>query len=63
MQGAPSYWGHKGLFDTLTDGPPPAGAAHPPPPPARRAPLQVMEGNYERMSGVCPWWDGLTERA
>ena len=62
MQGAPSFWGHKGLFDTLADGPPPAGAAHPPAP-AQRAPLQVMEGNYERMNGVCPWWDGLTERA
>lgn len=22
-----------------------------------RAPVQVMEGNYQRMSGVCPWWD------
>ena len=22
-----------------------------------RAPLQVMEGNYHRMGGVCPWWD------
>ena len=22
-----------------------------------RAPVQVMEGNYSRLSGVCPWWD------
>ena len=24
-----------------------------------RRPVQVMEGNYEVMPGVCPWWDGL----
>jgi len=23
------------------------------------APLQVIDGNYERMSGVCPWWDAV----
>jgi hypothetical protein len=27
-----------------------------------RAPLQVMEGNYRRMSGVCPWWDAVKAR-
>ena len=27
-----------------------------------RAPLQVMEGNYHRMSGVCPWWDAMSGR-
>jgi hypothetical protein len=20
-----------------------------------------MEGNFNRMSGVCPWWDGLKD--
>jgi hypothetical protein len=24
-----------------------------------RAPVQVMEGNYERLKGVCPWWDAI----
>jgi 2,3-dihydroxybiphenyl 1,2-dioxygenase len=24
-----------------------------------RRPVQVMEGNYELMPGVCPWWDGV----
>jgi 2,3-dihydroxybiphenyl 1,2-dioxygenase len=24
-----------------------------------RAPVQVMEGNYNLMSGTCAWWDGL----
>jgi 2,3-dihydroxybiphenyl 1,2-dioxygenase len=25
-----------------------------------RRPVQVMEGNFELMPGVCPWWDGLS---
>ena len=57
-----SFWGHDGLFNSLgDDGPPP-----PPfplaPPEARRAPLQVIDGNYQRMSGVCPWWDSVGGR-
>jgi 2,3-dihydroxybiphenyl 1,2-dioxygenase len=24
-----------------------------------RRPVQVMEGNYNVMEGVCPWWDGV----
>jgi 2,3-dihydroxybiphenyl 1,2-dioxygenase len=24
-----------------------------------RKPVNVMEGNYHRMPGVCPWWDGM----
>ena len=24
-----------------------------------RRPVQVMEGNFELMPGVCPWWDGV----
>lgn len=54
-----SFWGHAGLFDALADGhaPPPM-----PLPPERHAPMQVIQGNYERMSGVCPWWDALAAR-
>ena len=52
-----SFWGHKGLFEDLGDG-------HPPPEPTEvpRAPVQVIDGNYQRMSGVCPWWDAVRER-
>ena len=25
-----------------------------------REPVQVIDGNYHRMHGVCPWWDGLS---
>ena len=28
-----------------------------------RAPLQVMEGNYHTLSGVCPWWDSVRDGA
>ncbi len=27
-----------------------------------RRPVQVMDGNYEVMAGVCPWWDSLKSR-
>jgi hypothetical protein len=57
-----SFWGHQGLFESLGEGPPPPDARPNPPMPApepNRAPLQVIEGNYERMSGVCPWWDAV----
>jgi hypothetical protein len=40
------------LFEAL-------GAPAPDPNAVMRAPVQVMEGNYQRMSGVCPWWDSL----
>jgi len=28
-----------------------------------RRPLQVMEGNYQVMPGVCPWWDSVMSRS
>ncbi len=52
MKSAVSFWGHHGLFDAL-------GAPPPAPTEVRRAPVQVMEGNYQRLSGVCPWWDAV----
>jgi 2,3-dihydroxybiphenyl 1,2-dioxygenase len=27
----------------------------------QRRPVQVIEGNYNRMPGVCPWWDRMKE--
>ena len=24
-----------------------------------RQPVQVIDGNYNRMPGVCPWWDSM----
>ena len=28
-----------------------------------RKPVNVIDGNYERMAGVCPWWDGVRTEA
>ena len=28
-----------------------------------RRPVQVMEGNYHLMQGVCPWWDQIKGQA
>ena len=25
----------------------------------QREPVQVIEGNFAVMDGVCPWWDGV----
>ena len=56
LESAASFWGHKGLFEDIGAPPPPSDA---PPKISGRAPVQVIDGNYERMSGVCPWWDGM----
>jgi 2,3-dihydroxybiphenyl 1,2-dioxygenase len=53
-----SFWGHDGLMRSVAgDHAPPPDHLPPPPPEGRRAPVQVIEGNYAKMSGVCPWWD------
>jgi 2,3-dihydroxybiphenyl 1,2-dioxygenase len=54
-----SFWGHDGLRAAVRGDTPPATLLSPPPE-GRRAPVQVIEGNYERLSGVCPWWDAVT---
>ena len=55
MTSVGSFWGHHGLFEAL-------GAPPPSPTEVRRAPVQVLDGNYQRMSGVCPWWDKVKAR-
>jgi 2,3-dihydroxybiphenyl 1,2-dioxygenase len=52
MTSVGSFWGHKGLFEDI--GAPPSAL---PDVGTRRAPVQVIEGNYKRMAGICPWWD------
>ncbi|MGB8397749.1 VOC family protein [Bradyrhizobium sp.] len=61
LRDGPSLWGHERLWL------PPAdrevaremrmrAAAE-----GRRAPVQVMEGNYRLMSGTCAWWDEVSK--
>ena len=58
MKTAASFWGHHGLFDGMgPNGPPPM-----PPLEVTRAPVQVIDGNYQRMSGVCRLWDEVSGR-
>jgi 2,3-dihydroxybiphenyl 1,2-dioxygenase len=55
-----SFWGHDGLREAVHGDAPPPEHLPPLPHEGRRDPVQVMEGNYERLSGVCPWWDAVT---
>jgi 2,3-dihydroxybiphenyl 1,2-dioxygenase len=59
LKSAGSFWGHQGLFESLSEGPPPPDAPLMPAPEPNHAPLQVIDGNYECMTGVCPWWDAV----
>ena len=59
LQDGPSLWGHERVWLPPADREVArqmrmrAAAA------GLRAPVQVMDGNYKRMSGACPWWDGV----
>jgi 2,3-dihydroxybiphenyl 1,2-dioxygenase len=53
MKTVESFWGHNGLMQEMGDDRPPTNREMP------RAPLQVLDGNYQRLSGVCPWWDSV----
>lgn len=57
-----SHWGHAGLMRAVGGEDPPPVDLRPGGQPVR-APVYVMEGNYEVLSGVCPWWDGMKARA
>ncbi|SED71202.1 2,3-dihydroxybiphenyl 1,2-dioxygenase [Rhizobiales bacterium GAS188] len=52
MTSVGSMWGHQGLFEAL-------GGPEMPVQTQRHAPVQVIDGNYEKMTGVCPWWDAM----
>ena len=55
-----SFWGHDGLFRAVgAEDPPPADLRQGAQEKTLRAPLQVMDGNFERMKGVCPWWHSV----
>jgi hypothetical protein len=58
----PSLWGHDRRWLSAADNDKArtlrlANAAN-----GYRRPVQVIEGNYQVMPGICPWWDSLTLR-
>lgn len=58
----PSMWGHDRRWLSAADNDKAralrlANAAN-----GYRRPVQVIEGNYQVMPGICPWWDSLTSR-
>jgi 2,3-dihydroxybiphenyl 1,2-dioxygenase len=60
MTDGPSLWGHERVWlpekdrEVAREMRMRAAAS------GRRAPVQVMEGNYKLMSGTCAWWDGVS---
>lgn len=58
-----SFWGHEGLLRNIGGDPPPMDLRADVLKQQVRAPVQVMEGNYERLKGVCPWWDAMKVRS
>jgi 2,3-dihydroxybiphenyl 1,2-dioxygenase len=61
MHAGPSLWGHERVWlpekdrEVARDMRLRAAAE------GLRAPVQVMDGNYQLMRGTCPWWDGLSK--
>jgi 2,3-dihydroxybiphenyl 1,2-dioxygenase len=61
MTDGPSLWGHERVWlpekdrEIAREMRMRAAAA------GRRAPVQVMEGNYRLISGTCAWWDGVSK--
>ena len=55
LQTLASFWGHDGLSRAVGGGDPPPVDLRPVLTKPMRAPVQVPEGNYERLKGVCPW--------
>jgi catechol 2,3-dioxygenase-like lactoylglutathione lyase family enzyme len=54
-----SFWGHDGLVRAVGGEDPPLEVRHDSQNQQRRAPVQVIDGNYARINGVCPWWDAV----
>jgi 2,3-dihydroxybiphenyl 1,2-dioxygenase len=59
MEDGPSLWGHERVWlppeDRAVAREMRLRAARE----GKRAPVQVMEGNYQLMAGTCAWWDGV----
>jgi 2,3-dihydroxybiphenyl 1,2-dioxygenase len=59
MHDGPSLWGHERVWLSAEDREVAREMRMRAAAEGRRAPVQVMEGNFKLMSGTCPWWDGV----
>jgi 2,3-dihydroxybiphenyl 1,2-dioxygenase len=57
----PSLWGHERVWLSSADRDVAREMRMRAAAEGRRAPVQVMEGNYQLMPGTCPWWDGVSK--
>jgi 2,3-dihydroxybiphenyl 1,2-dioxygenase len=55
----PSLWGHERTWTSDDVNKKAREMRHANAAKGLRAPMQVMEGNYQVMAGVCPWWDSV----
>ncbi len=61
MHDGPSLWGHERVWLPEKDREVARDMRMNAAREGKRAPVQVMEGNFELMAGTCPWWDGVRE--
>jgi 2,3-dihydroxybiphenyl 1,2-dioxygenase len=59
MQDGPSLWGHERVWLAEKDREVARDMRMRLAREGKRAPVQVMDGNYRLMSGTCAWWDGM----
>jgi 2,3-dihydroxybiphenyl 1,2-dioxygenase len=55
----PSLWGHDRVWLSKEDNEKARALRLKNAAEGYRRPVQVMEGNYQLMAGVCPWWDAV----
>jgi 2,3-dihydroxybiphenyl 1,2-dioxygenase len=58
----PSMWGHERVWLSEADRAKARALRMKNAEDGFRRPVQVMEGNYEVMAGICPWWDSIKAR-
>ena len=61
MHDGPSLWGHERVWLSPEDRAVAREMRMRAAAEGKRAPVQVMEGNFKLMSGTCPWWDGVKD--
>jgi 2,3-dihydroxybiphenyl 1,2-dioxygenase len=61
MHDGPSLWGHERVWLAAADREVAREMRMNAARQGQRAPVQVMEGNYQLMSGTCAWWDGVKQ--